>query len=255
MTLWYADREGLIVSSPFDILRDSHYFFLVVAAHHYGTMHNFGFNRLLSLPSDTPHLLDYNGTIITLPKAVNATLPPQNSPDDVTDAFDNGAGQMLPQLQLTTRLDEGRNIHTAYGTVGRGTTVIPVVATGHAAELFGDERLVVKMAFPLVSRSAEDRFIRIIRRKLNADNEGRQYLKHVVDLKCSFSCSLDDEVLQHPRAAIENRDPGLSRCFRVLVMAEYLPLQRINSPQELQKIFRDVVTGEFAFFTATMASN
>ena len=254
MTLWYADREGLVVSRPFDILRDSHYFVLVIAAHHYGTMHNFGFSPLLSLPSDTPHLLNYDGAIITLPKAIDASLPPLGSPEDVVDAFDKSAGQELPQLQFTTRLDEGRNIHTAYGTVGRGTTVIPVVATGHAAELFGDERLVVKMAFPLTSRSAEDRFIRVIHRKLDANNEGRQFLKHIVDLKCSFGCSLDDKPFQHPRAAIGCRDPALSRCFRVLVMAEYFPLERIKSPRELQQIFRDVVTGELPFITPCIDS-
>ena len=58
---------------------------------------------------------------------------------------------------------------------------------------------------------------------------------------------MDSEDLGLPRVmmgAFGEVSEGLQRCFRVLVMPEYLPLESVNSPEELQQIFIDTVTGE-----------
>ncbi|THH13320.1 hypothetical protein EUX98_g9739, partial [Antrodiella citrinella] len=55
-------------------------------------------------------------------------------------------------------------------------------------------RLIAKLEIPLESRPAEDKFMRMIRRKLNENDHAGKFLKHAVDLKCSFSCKMNDEL-------------------------------------------------------------
>ncbi|THH14974.1 hypothetical protein EUX98_g9536 [Antrodiella citrinella] len=243
MTLWYADRMGLVVSESFDIFMQSPLFLLVVAAHHYGQPHDFGLNPLISLPDGTPHLLTYENTILRLPATIPATLPPIDISPDAASAFDEGAAEVVQPVEFRVDLSDGRQILTAYGTIGRGTSVIPVVAGAGAGAHLDGQRLVAKIACPHEIRTAEDRFIRIIRRKMNGDDHAQQYLKNIVDLKCSFSCKMDDEHMGLPRRKMPAVAIELRRCFRVLVMPEYLPLERINSPAELKQIFVDTITG------------
>lgn len=287
MSLWYADRMGLIQSVQFDIFKEPHYLLLVVAAHHYNTPREFGRNPLITnekshqsdvirarelekYPRSEIHCkpLDevdeeevsdnadkktprrstlYEDAILTLPHAVPTTFPPADASADVVAAYDADGLEAIPHLDFQVSLDGDRRIDTAYGTIGRGTTVLPVIPGGRAALLFGHGRHVAKMAWPLEDRPAEDSFIRIIRRKLNQDDATRQYLKNIVDLRCSYSCDAEDPVLELPRAMLGSL-PGsgsLRRCFRVLVMPEYLPLERIRGPEDLAQIFRDVVTGMY----------
>lgn len=220
----------------------------MVAAHYYGTPHELGLNPLLSLPTDdTDQLLQtYKDAILTLSTAVSATLPPVHAPLEVAEAFDEGKGGELELMEFQVNLGGNRQINTAYGTIGRGTTVIPVVAGQRAAVHCGTGRLIAKVACPLESRQAEDRFIRIVRRKINDHDHARQFLKHIVDLKCSFSCDMHDTRIGLPRAAMGRVSADMRRCFRVLVMPEYFPLECINGPGELQQIFINVVTGKYS---------
>ncbi|THH33278.1 hypothetical protein EUX98_g923 [Antrodiella citrinella] len=250
MSLWYADRMGLVQSEPFNVETQPHLLLLMVAAHHYGTPHDFGLNPLLSLPPDTHHLTSYHNMTLTLPTATSAILPPPDATSETNTVFDEGTGDALGSLQFQVDLDGNREINTAYGTVSRGTTIIPVVATQGtpSAAYWGASRLVAKFACPLETRQAEDRFIRVIRRKLNTDSKARQFLKNIVDLKCSFSCKMEDECMRLPRAMMRRVADDVRRSFRVLVMPEYLPMERISSPHELQRIFIDVVTGHHWVF-------
>ena len=97
MTLWYADRHGLVRTAPFDIFIESHYLLLVIAAHHYGKAHNFGFSPFLSSPSSspTPYFETYDGAVLTLPHATSATPPSHDTSADAIDAFDSGTGPLL----------------------------------------------------------------------------------------------------------------------------------------------------------------
>ncbi|KAH8080724.1 hypothetical protein BXZ70DRAFT_960187 [Cristinia sonorae] len=247
MTLWYADRMGLVSSQSFDIFRKPEYLLLVIAAHHYGAPHDFGVNPFLTLPPDTSRFISYDKMILTLPSATSANLPPRDgseSPDAVRQ-YEDALGPSLPPLEFQVDLSDNRHINTAYGTIGRGTTVVPVLARGTAQELFGPGHLVAKLAWPIEHRDPEDKFVRVIRRKMDEKDQARPFLKHIVELKCSFSCRMDDPALRFPRAALEPEPVAddMRRCFRVLMMPEYLPLEEVKSPEELRQVFIDVITG------------
>ncbi|TCD60134.1 hypothetical protein EIP91_010682 [Steccherinum ochraceum] len=251
MKLWYADRMGLVHTISFDMFREPWFLILVIAAHRYGTSHDFGLNPFVHLQDDTRILKDYNDATIILPSAISATLPPPAASVADKKAFDDGK-PTSSGMSFKVELDEGRSINTAYGTVGRGTSVVPAAAVGDATKLCGSGRLVVKLSSPLESRKAEDQLIRVIRRTLNDRGDTSRYLKHIVDLKCSFSCDMDDEILSLPRSRMARSvEPDLRRCFRVLVMPEYLPLERLSTPEELHKIMSDVVTGHHWVFVTS----
>ncbi|TCD63448.1 hypothetical protein EIP91_005389 [Steccherinum ochraceum] len=283
MTLWSADRMGVITSVAFDIFAQPHYLILLVAAHHFGGPHDFGINPLVELPgliyddpssssSSSPADDDnkdanytsnsrkakkppprdiaraaYHAGVLTLPSATPAQLPAVEASPDAKDAFDTGEVPPLPAMAFEITLDESRHINTAYGIVGRGTTVIPVLPRLSAFEGLqltdSDARYVAKLTFPLEARHAEDKYIRVIRRKLNEDEDGRSQLKHIADLLCSFHCKADDPFLDLPRAKLGLLPTDNLRCFRVLIMPEYLPLECISGPKDLQKIMIDVITG------------
>ncbi|TCD59854.1 hypothetical protein EIP91_011290 [Steccherinum ochraceum] len=244
MTLWYADRMGLVQSASFDIFREPWFLILVIAAHRYGSSHDFGVNPLISLPHERRLFRDYNNALVTLPSAIDATLPPPTaSPADV-QAFDEGRGDPLTGLQFQVASIDRPSI-IAYGTVGRGTGVLPVVAVNKAAELYGNGHLVVKLSCPLEDQKpSEDQFIRVIRRKMRGHHEATPFLKHIVELKCSFNCGMEDAVLGLPRAKmLYSVELDARRSLRALVMPEYLPLEKLSTPEEFSKILGDVMTG------------
>lgn len=241
MSLWYADRIRVIKSVPFDMFTDSHYLLLMVGAHHFADMHAFGLNPLLSLPNDARYISSYDNMTLTLPTIVSGALPPPGASSSTIKAFDEGSVASSSDVQFTLKVDSKHPISTAYGTIGRGTTVIPVEATGDAAKLCGTGSLVAKLAFPLKNREPEDGFIRVIRRKMNENTEAQKFLKHIVDLKCSFTCDLT--ALGLPDAVIGNVADDLYRCFRALILPELLPLEQVDSPEELQKIVLGILAG------------
>ncbi|TCD63011.1 hypothetical protein EIP91_006103 [Steccherinum ochraceum] len=271
MTLWCADRMGLIASTPFDIFKEPHFLLLVVAAHHLGTPHEFGHSHLLDSPfppnpvagatEETARASKtkkssvdlarpvYHDIGLTLPRATPAELPPLGASEEAVSAYDDGTVAPMKDVNFTVSLDEGRQISTAYGTVGRGTIVIPVIPADDVARklhVASGSRHVAKFSYPLTTREGEDNLIRIVRRKLNEHDQGRQQLKHIVDLLCSFNCKLSDKTLGHPRARlnfVQGVPKSLRRCFRVLVLPEYQPLERIRGPEDLRQIFIDVITG------------
>ncbi|THH27425.1 hypothetical protein EUX98_g6756 [Antrodiella citrinella] len=241
MTLWYADRMGLVVSEPFDIFAQSPLFLLVVAAHHYADPYDFGLHPLIALPVGSPHLVNYKNTTLRLPMVVSADLPPIDTSLPDAHAFDEGI-TTTQSVEFQMDLD-GRHITTAYEALGRGTAVIPILAGVGTTLCLDGARLVAKITSPREALPAEDRLIRILRRKLNEDDHARQYLKHVVDLKCSFSCKMDDKQMKLPRCLMGPVADDHRRGFRILIMSEYLPLEHINSPAELKQIFIDTITG------------
>lgn len=226
MSLWYADRMGLVQTTPFDIFDEPHLLLLFVAALARADHQKLGVCPLLTFPSHT--LIDkkfdnYNGVTLDLQKAVDCD------------------GKITRNLKFTIVPD--CEIHTDLGTIGRGTTVIPVKASGKAQKLFGKKHLIAKIAWPIESRHGEDMFIRKIRKKLKEKKPG--FLDHIVDLKCSASQTMEEVAL--PRAfmddllRLENFERRLLRC---LVMEEYSPLESVRSVDEFKTIFVDAVKGE-----------
>lgn len=62
MTLWYADRMGLVQSTAFDIFKEPHLLLLLVAALFHADHHKLGLSPLLSFPQRRKKAFsDYNG--------------------------------------------------------------------------------------------------------------------------------------------------------------------------------------------------
>lgn len=224
MTLWYADRMGLIQSESFDIFKEPHLLLLTVAALSRADHSKLGFCPLLTFSSCSKKFTNYNGVTLDLPHALDHEA------------------RKLPRL--TFAIVPNSAVQTDLGTIGRGTTIIPVRPTGReTVELFGKQRLIAKFAWPVVTRHGEDRFIRKIRRKLAEKKPA--YLKHVVDLKCSLARSV--EQLELPRTFMEDL-PVLQnfekRRLLCLVMEVYYPLESVKNINEFKTVFVDVVKGE-----------
>ncbi|KAI0931585.1 hypothetical protein AcW2_000442 [Taiwanofungus camphoratus] len=121
-------------------------------------------------------------------------------------------------------------------------TIVPVKAAGRAKQAWGTEELIVKIAWPPKMRDAEGYFIKRDRKQLS--DHRSEYLKHVVDLKCSLIRSMQEMKL--PRASMGDlRDFGLDnveeRVCRTLVLKAYSPLELVSSPEEFKIIFIEVV--------------
>ncbi|KAI0937812.1 hypothetical protein AcW1_010287 [Taiwanofungus camphoratus] len=217
--LWYADRMGLVESAGFDFLEQPYLLLLVVAAIRTANLAKLGISPFLRFPPRTYN--SYAGAKLVLPSARD---------------LDN---EEIKKLHFDIVVDEERRVFTAYGAVGRGTTVVPVKAVGKAKQLWGEEKLVAKIAWPSKMREAEDCFIRKVRKKLRPE-----YLKHIVDLKCSLTRTMQEMKL--PRASMGDLrhfgvDDVEERVCRTLVLKAYSPLELVNGPEEFKDIFVAVV--------------
>lgn len=226
MTLWYADRMGLVQSAPFDIFGEPHLLLLLVAALARADHRRLGLCPLLTFPTGTKKdkkFSNYNDVTLDLPGAIDCE------------------GKKLQELSFSIMPDTA--IQTDLGTIGRGTTIVPIKARGLAVKLFGRRQLIAKIAWPVETRHGEDTLIRKIRHKLKENKP--EYLKHVVDLKCSLGRTLEE--LELPRALMTDL-PVLQnferRVLRCLIMEEYSPLETVKSLDEFQTIFVDAVQGE-----------
>ncbi|CAL1698397.1 unnamed protein product [Somion occarium] len=229
ISLWYGDRFGIIKSRLFNFIEEPHYFLLMVTAIFRASDADLGFCPLIrNVP--TNHL-SYDGATLKVPAAVD--ISNKAIPGDV---------------EFEVSLTEPESIFTAYGTVGRGTTVVPITAVGPKnCRRFGKERLVAKMSWQPVKRY-EEGHIRTIRQTLkkSKNKSARAALAYIVDLKCSSTLAINDPNVNLPRAfmtQLPEIPEDERRNFCMLVMKEYLPLQLIDTADELKRVFRDVVTG------------
>lgn len=73
----------------------------------------------------------------------------------------------------------------------------------------------------------------------------RNAVQHIVDFKCSASLAIDHPDINHPRASMRQllgMVPEDQRDLHISVMKEYLPLQLIDTPDELITIFQHGLT-------------
>ncbi|CAL1712781.1 unnamed protein product [Somion occarium] len=225
ISLWYADRLGIMKSVQFDFLEEPHYLLLMVAAISSANDAALGFCPLI-VDGPRDHI-GYAGAKLRIPNA-----------RDVNN-------ENIGTVELDLDADGEREILTAYGTVGRGTTVVPVTTSGRTRDLFGSDKLVVKMSWQPVNRR-EEGHIRHIRRTLaNSDNQvARDALEFIVDLKCSVALQMNDPAVDFPRVCMDMPMPNDElRDFRMLALKEYLSLDFIDTAEELVQVFRDVITG------------
>ncbi|KAK7690082.1 hypothetical protein QCA50_006728 [Cerrena zonata] len=145
---------------------------------------------------------------------------------------------MKKALSFRLRVTPSSPLVVAYGAIGRGTTVVPITAEGHARKLFGNDKLVAKMSWPSVHRKSEATIIRVVRKKIGEHKETKKYLKNIVDLKCSLDRSGME--IELPRAFMDLSEPYEPRLLRTLVMKEYLPMENIRSLADFKIVFRHI---------------
>lgn len=228
ISLWYGDRFGIIKSRLFNFLEEPHYFLLMVTAIFRASDTDLGFCPLIrNIPRNH---LSYKGATMTVPMA--------------RDHKDRDIGDVEFEVSTT----EAKPIVTAYGTVGRGTIVVPISSVQQENETCSaKDRLVAKMSWQPVKRN-EEGHIRTIRRTLkkSKNKDARAALAFIVKLKCSSTLAIDDPNVNLPRAfmtQLPDVPQDEMRDFRILVMKEYLPLQFVDTVDELKKVLRDALTG------------
>ncbi|KAH9831027.1 uncharacterized protein C8Q71DRAFT_911027 [Rhodofomes roseus] len=235
MRLVYGDRMGLVFTKAFEFLdKEAPLFLLVLAAMGGAGVHDLGVH---------PSLI-FNQTIDQrdiFHFASGYTLSDALVRLEVQDA--QGASHQLEFDIDSDEPDEIRPVDTAFGLIGRGTTIIAVKARrGPALEMCGSEPLVAKVAWPHKARQAEDRMIRTVRQQLAAKKS--KYLEHVVDLKCAVTKSIEEMGL--PRVAMgiipEEQD---RRVCRTLILKRYQRLEAIGSAEGFHIVFVDVVRAHY----------
>ncbi|KAI0079389.1 hypothetical protein K474DRAFT_651483 [Panus rudis PR-1116 ss-1] len=232
ISLWYADRYGAVKSRSFDWTMEPHYLLLMIAALHFAPPVKLGFSPFIAQSPAVSGLASTADAALVLPKA---------SPLE--------GAEITTPLTFPLDITPSRRIFTAYGIVGRGTTVIPIKMAGNAVAAGIPQRspdeLVAKVSWQHLSRK-EATHIRNIRAALKQSQyaEARSCLDHVVDMKYSFALPMEDPQLALPRALMRYMPSLLvkdMRYFNVLILEAYEPLEHIATAEEFKKVFRDTV--------------
>ena len=221
MTLWYGDRMGVVMSKPFDIFHEAHYLVLFLAAIFSSELKNLGISPFVKSPSD-----QFNGY------------------EDSTLEFDEADTDHGTMDNLKFKISHVERLRTDYCAVGRGTTIIPICAieqTLQAMDL-GKNDLIAKLAWPSKTRTPEATFVKIIRRRLREERR-EDMLKHIVDVKCSLTRTMEQMDLPRAFMDLDESSNFDERELRCIVMPRYERLEAVNNVDEFKKIFIDVVTG------------
>ncbi|KAI0925209.1 hypothetical protein AcW2_005888 [Taiwanofungus camphoratus] len=197
VTLWYGDRMGIVQSESFNFLQQPHLLVLILAAMDSADHEHMGICPFITFPRTSYH--EYSGAKLELDDQL------------AIDVNEN------PLEKLVFDIDTARRVITEFGAVGRGTTVVPIKATGTAKIMFGKDDLVAKMAWPSKDRDAEDNFIRVIRTGLK--EHAPRWVDHVVDLKCSVTRHMEE--MDFPRIHMTGLLNYEERLFRIMIMKKY----------------------------------
>ncbi|TCD70754.1 hypothetical protein EIP91_001783 [Steccherinum ochraceum] len=236
MTLWYMDRMGVVKSVSFDFLKEPHFLLLYIAAVKFATPQQLGFFPLLKFPNDR-----IDKDVLESYKGVSLDL--------------SGSEDMMPttlnDLRFVFDISDTRPLISPFSSMGRATIVAPINAdpsSKTAIELCGTSKVVTKISWQSKWREAEDHFVRVARKALDAKDSTKEILKHIVDIKCSLTLSM--EQLHLPRAAMEGipKTDDYERVCRVLVMTEYFPLRLVTSPEEFKTIYVGALRGHRAVY-------
>ncbi|KAI0073146.1 hypothetical protein K474DRAFT_1700506 [Panus rudis PR-1116 ss-1] len=296
ITLWYADRFGVVKSVNFDWRKEPHFLLLVVAALVFADRQKLGFSPFVAVHPTAPEGDSFSTATLRIPgpkgaqddepneageanqkcggegegrgggegdvqgsvqedvqgkgKGKDDDKEPIGNDEDKTGAkakhctLDIDGKEIKNTLQFSFDLTPPRRMRTAYGIIGRGTTVIPIKVThdeitAKAIRLDEDIPLVAKLAWQHVDRK-EDAYIRNIWQRLKNDPTATSMMKHIVDMKCSLSLSMDSPQINLPRAFMSML-PALSlmdmREFHLLVLESYEPLDHIANADQFKKVF------------------
>ncbi|KAI0733647.1 hypothetical protein C8Q72DRAFT_771988 [Fomitopsis betulina] len=188
MRIWYGDRMGLIVTREFKWLQDEDLTFLrCVAAMGHPDVHGLGILSGVQFSGMALHEYELSHLSIAArrPDALQAE-----------------------KLEFALAVKDP-HVYSEFGVVGRGTTVLAVVAKPDtkAHQLYKDEELVAKISWLHKAHQAEDALIKAVRRGLK--DKKPQYLPNIVDLKCSVTRSMSE--IKLPRTShILHRDLSIN---------------------------------------------
>lgn len=233
--LWYCDRMGLIISEPFNFIEKPHLLALLSIAILTADLESLGLCPYLHFPES--NYTSFDGATFKLDTALDA----------------NG-DEIAGGVEFNVRDTERVKLHNGLGAVGRGTTVFPVEIPRALTARLGADNVMTKVAWPFKGRPAEASYIRIIRRKLENDLEGRKYLRHITDLRCSLEQTAAQIGL--PRVAMSYApftEEG-ERICRTIVAKAYAPLNMVNSVNEFKTIFIGAMQG-MSTFLFSVSSN
>ncbi|KAL4246384.1 hypothetical protein ABKN59_008220 [Abortiporus biennis] len=231
VSFWYIDCMGVIKSQPFDFIEEPHYLLLAAAALKAADLAKLGISPFIKFP--------------------------HRHADDNPVADEN-------VLRFKMDMSDDRDLFNAYGAIGRGTTVFPIRAIQVANNLEKGrtrartsqkqqesmEALVAKMSWPAERRKSEDGYIRAIIQKLQDNDEGKKYVRNIVEMKYSLTLKMDAEELNFPRGLMKTfKEQSERRIFRVLILKRYEPLERIRSLEEFKKICKELVTAHHWVYT------
>ncbi|KAH9950042.1 hypothetical protein B0H21DRAFT_21015 [Amylocystis lapponica] len=222
MHLWYGDRMGLVKSCAFDWQAKPALMALVFAALGTANLAQFGISPFLEFLQTSPEFNSYEGGHIVLP-ASEVLI---------------GDSQERPSEDMVFKIDTTRRVWTDWGAIGRGTTIVPLQAIGAAAGRLGTEALVGKTAWLHASRTPEEKFICVVRSKLQ--QKAPSYLRHVVDLKCFVTRNMTEMGLPRAFMGIGLAEED-TRDFRLMVMKKYEPLESVDGVGEFKAVFEHVV--------------
>ncbi|PCH39518.1 hypothetical protein WOLCODRAFT_159111 [Wolfiporia cocos MD-104 SS10] len=142
---------------------------------------------------------------------------------------DSRGEDITEPLELEVTAADENDVFTDFGIVGRGTTVIPVQATGHSVNVCGSGKLVVKIAWPVKRQNRDE--TECIRKIHNAlAKKKKSVLKHIIELKCYMSHKIDE--LELPRA-------------------KYDRLEAMNNVSEFRIIFIEAVRAHHWVYETT----
>ncbi|KAI0929585.1 hypothetical protein AcV7_005079 [Taiwanofungus camphoratus] len=260
VTLWYGDRMGIVLSKPFDFMEEPHMLLLAIAAITSANHAHLGICPFLKFPSgaydsysnvklEVDDKLAFDADGRPLQKLIFGKGGHARSTSTINGIVRNCWTSQSACTDLLSiggeTLDDPAHILPTYGTisaefgaVGRETTIVPIKATGAAATLFGQDDLVAKMAWPPKKCQPEDKFIRVIKQKIQ--QQGPRWLRHIVDLKCSITRRMDE--MNFPRVHMQKLLDHEDRVFKIMVMKKYEALQLVDGAEEFKQIFVDVVS-------------
>ncbi|TFY53177.1 hypothetical protein EVJ58_g9593 [Rhodofomes roseus] len=236
MRLLYGDRMGVVITKKFRFLHeDQRLFALCIGAMGRASVHGMGIFPDLHFPANEQEEASMN-TYEGAQLRMTARRP------DVPNS---------EEFQFDVDVEAGR-IYTEFGVLGRGTSVIPIRATPDTDTskdpAFKDKGLVAKISWPHALRRAEDSLITAVRRELRAKKPA--YLRHVVELKCSVTRTLDE--INLPRLAMGLRpDETDERVCRTLILARYQRLEEIGSVERFKIVYIDVVRAHHWVWTTS----
>ena len=242
LRLWYGDRMGLVVTRRMKWLEEDRGLLLqCVAAMGRADVHDMGVFPDLHFPSRhgtrnasgaaEGSFRTYDGAWLSMMAQAPDAVAPERFEFDVD-----------------TR--SGGCVYTEFGVLGRGTSVLPIVAKPETetAARFGEEKLVAKISWPHASRRAEDSLIIAVRKSL--EKEKPNYLRHIVELKCSVTRTMDEMGLLRVRMDLRPEQAD-ERVSRALVLKRYERLETAESVEDFKIIFIDVVRGMWRLVRAS----